>query len=729
MRLLLDTVVRVSSAAAAVLLLPGRSEGAPVDDWQAAGWSQRAVVKVTAAGSARVDTAAVRVVHSGLARGNGADYRVYDEAGMAVPYQLTYHAAGRDTLMSFRCDRPGKTFHIYFGNSNVGPDPVRVVSGRGPGAGRPRPGAGGWIPGAGLVLTTMRRPREAENPKTVEELAALMRGSPGLDGGAYREKISDGFNPFGDSDYYISAYRGWIRLPRDGTYDFCTASNEASFSFLDGKPLVHWPGRHTEQRGKRGEKSARHKLKAGLHYLEYYHEEVLLYQVAFLGYRPPGASAYQVVPGKLFPRPHRAKVLRYEQRGGAETVMPLVELADSLWPTARAAGQYTRYRFSAVPGEGRKASGWTVGWDFGDGQKSRGVSAEHVYMTGGTYQIRMRAMGPAGQKVERRWPLVVYPIEHLAGGFKPGSYGAYVPLVSGYDRESLKPGDLAQLACFFDEAGETKAAAATAREVLQRSSAAPGDALEAHLILAGEAGTVANTWGSGSTTDEGTHLGAAVRLMKKPAAKMQALARLIRYAGIISGDLAAAEQSYKMAEGMVKEHGLDARMKREFRGATIAIGDAYLYARQNERAGRHYRRAEALAQPVIPRVVRAARLGEHPERVRWLTREGKLEEAASALWAWYEEFPSDLLRGEVFFWAGRLAGVRGDFSAALRPLRLAAELGMGSSFEGEARWLLAEAYGWSGDREGREATLVALIQSGIGGKWREMAEGALKEKR
>ena len=99
----------------------------------------------------------------------------------------------------------------------------------------------------------MRRPREADNPKTPAELAALMAQSPRLDGAGYRANIRDGCNPFGDSDYFISVYRGWLRLPAGGTYSFCTASNEASFSFLDGAALVHWPGRHTEQRGKYGE--------------------------------------------------------------------------------------------------------------------------------------------------------------------------------------------------------------------------------------------------------------------------------------------------------------------------------------------------------------------------------------------------------------------------------------------------------------------------------------------
>ena len=71
----------------------------------------------------------------------------------------------------------------------------------------------------------------------------------------------------------------------------------------------------------------------------------------------------------------------------------------------------------------------------------------------------------------------------------------------------------------------------------------------------------------------------------------------------------------------------------------------------------------------------------------------------------------------------------GLYDVAVDQLKQLLGSGLPLQYAEEARWLLAEAYGWSGDREGREAALVALIQSGIGGKWRERAEAALKEKR
>ena len=116
------------------------------------------------------------------------------------------------------------------------------------------PPEGSWAPHAGLVFSTLQRP-DVKNPETVEQLADLIADSSEQYGGRYQRRVADGYNPFGPSDYYVSVYRGWIRIPKAGTYKFCTASNEASFSFLDGKELIHWPGRHTSERGLRGEKN------------------------------------------------------------------------------------------------------------------------------------------------------------------------------------------------------------------------------------------------------------------------------------------------------------------------------------------------------------------------------------------------------------------------------------------------------------------------------------------
>src|SRR5262249_25335202 len=152
----------------------------------------------------------------------------------------------------------GKPFYVYFGNPQAERAAEQVVVDPAPGAGPPK---GAWIPKYGLVLTTLVRPKpdrpeQEDNPTTVEELAKMLAASPAGYGSRYQHRIPDGFNPFGASDYYLSVYRGWIDIPAAGQYKFCTASNEASFSFLDGKTLVHWPGRHTAARGTYGQKNA-----------------------------------------------------------------------------------------------------------------------------------------------------------------------------------------------------------------------------------------------------------------------------------------------------------------------------------------------------------------------------------------------------------------------------------------------------------------------------------------
>src|SRR5581483_498021 len=187
------------------------------------------------------------------------------------PFQTVFHDHERYSLISFRATNARGQYFVYFGNPTATRAAEEIVIDPTPGAGPPK---AAWLP-VGLVLQTWQRP-PGDNPRSVDDLKKLLAGSKARYGARYQSEVSDGFNHFGPSDYYISVYRGWMRIPSAGSYKFCTASNEASFSFLDGKELVHWPGRHTAERGMHGEVNATVQLQPGLHYLEYYHEEVTL---------------------------------------------------------------------------------------------------------------------------------------------------------------------------------------------------------------------------------------------------------------------------------------------------------------------------------------------------------------------------------------------------------------------------------------------------------------------
>ncbi len=719
------------------ILIPATPAAAAGPAWHLPDWSYRAIVEVRGGGSEDVDVAGVRIRHAGLVREDGNDYRIFDADGEPVPYELVYHHPRQDSLISFRSPRPRGRFFIYFGHAEAGIDPRRaVIDHRRVASGAPEPGpqAGGWIPRAGLVLTTLRRPRDVDNPLTPEQMQRLIDQSPRPDGAAYRRNISDAYNPFGHSDYYISIYRGWLRLDRAGRWGFATASNEASFSFINGEELVHWPGRHTAERGRYGEKNAFHELEAGLHYIEYYHEEVLLYQLAFLGWKPPGAEHFGGISEQAFVRQHDAAVTAYQRRHDgrpAPTLMPRIELIDSLWPADRAQGQYTRFGLTADAGEAAgDLDGWDIRWRLGDGQSAVGARLEHVYLAEGDYTIELEARAPGGRTVRRAWPLEVFTVEHVQrSSFRAGSRDRYEPLLQQASLPDLHTPLLIELARFWAEGERWERSIAAAEEALDRNDLDDEARITAHRLAAGHGGTDEAAWAAAVTgaaaRRAARHLEAAVEADEPGPRLLDSLARLIRISGIELEDRDRAAGLYRRAEATFEQVGLTRQTQPVMQDAAIAMGDVELWHRDRDEADRHYRIAEALNNPRVPPQVRAARVGAIPETLAQHLQRGRLSDAALVLEQWQRRFAADRPRGAVFYWRGRLTMAREQAHAALRPLRMAVALGEGSEFEPHARWLLAEALGDVGDDDGRAEALRNLVRTGIAGPWRDRAVEAL----
>ncbi len=730
-------VVSLVLCVIAALASPAAADESP--GWHLPDWSHRAVVEVKGGGGEDVDVAGVRIRHAGLAREDGNDYRIFDADGEPVPYELVYHHGAQDSLISFRTPLPEGRFAVYFGNEQAEVDPRRaVVDHRRIASGPPEPGpqADGWIPRAGLVLTTLRRPKDDENPLTPEQMQALIDASPRPDGAAYRRNISDAYNPFGHSDYYISIYRGWLELDRDGRWGFATASNEASFSFLNGDELVHWPGRHTAERGRHGEQNAFHELDEGLHYVEYYHEEVLLYQLAFLGWKPPGAEHFDGIPEEKFPRQHDAMVAAYQRRAGGAivpTIMPRAEMIDSLWPQDRSEGQYTRYRLKADAGEDvDEPDNWDITWRFGDGQQGAGAALEHVYLAVDDYTIELVAESPDGRIVERRWPLDVFPVEHVRrASFRAGRRGDYEPLLREAAIESLHTPLLIELALFWAEAERWERSIAAAEQALTRDDLPEVQHITTLRLAAGHAGSNEATW-DGAVTGAAArraaeYLEAAIAADEPGPRKLDSLARLIRVAGIELEDRDRAITLYEQAETVFENIGLTRQSQPFIQDAAIAMGDVELWHNRVNSAEKQYRFAEALNHPRVPPQVRAAQVGAKPEALAQHVQGGRLDDAEQVLEQWQRRFAADRTRGAVFYWRGRVARERERPGAALRPLRHAVSLGEGSEFEAHARWLLAEAHGGVGDEQARAQALRSLVRTGIAGQWRDRAKHALQE--
>lgn len=691
---------------------------AAADPWHLNGWSARAVVEIPAPlADKTVDTAAVKILCQGRAKPDGSDYRVLDAAGKPIPFQLTFHDASRYTLLSFRAANPGQRYFVYFGNPAAKRAAEEVVVDPAPGAGAPK---GAWVPRHGLVLQTIQRP-EGDNPRTVAEMARLIAGSKQKYGARYQRRVADGYNPFGPSDYYISIYRGWINIPKAGKYQFCTISNEASFSFLDGKELVHWPGRHTVERGARGEVHATVDLTGGLHHLEYYHEEVTLEQMAYLGWRPSAdAGPFSPIPESIYTEPHAAVVRRTEDAAGKPLLTFEPVITDSVWPTDRSQGQYTRCRFRA--GEGLP-QGTKYQWDFGDGQTATGAETEHVYLTPGNDSVKLTARGTAGT-LTATWPLLVFELEHVTDQFKEGRPKDYAKLARTYDRKKLDAPALQELAHLFAESEAPAEAATVGKEFIQRFKDAKP------LVLARMRRLVADCAlreGKGSLDEAiATYRQAVVKEM--PAAEqLDVLTRLIRLVGIERNQPDRAAKIIGQAEEVVKNARVDDEVQAAYRRVVIAAGDVLLWQGKNTSAGQLYVRAERLRETFIPPQVKAARVGAYPNSLREYIASGNLGAALDLVDRWEETFPTDKSKGHTFFWRGKILALRDQPKEAERYLNRAVRLTAGAGFETEARWLLAEVLEHLGRKEEARRELAKLIATGLNDDFTRRAREKLKQ--
>ena len=667
--------------------------------WHLAGWTARAEVEVVKrSADAAVDTAAAAVFVQGALREDAADLRVVDAAGSPVPHAVAAFDPTRYALVLFRAASGDGRYFVYFGKTDAAPPAERTTFQQPPGAGAPK---GDWVPNVGLVYETRERPA-GENPATVEAFAKLLAGSKRSYGARVQPGVSDGYDPFGPSDNYLSLYRGWIRIPSDGTYRFCTASNEASFSFLDGKELIHWPGRHTVDRGLHGEKNATVALKAGLHYLEYYHEEVTLQQMAFLGWRTSADDGpFAAIPASAFPAPHEARVVAYRSPEG---VLPRfsAEIESSIWPVSRHEGQYTAVRFRLAAPDGFE-KGAPVRWDFGDGQSAEGADVEHVYPTLGTYPVTLKV----GDR-EVKQPLLVYEVEHVTDRLKEGEPAAYAKIARGYDRAKLDAASTRELAFLFAEAEDYRASAEVCRDYLARHVGAKSEWTASIRRLAADDAMRLN---EGSVDDAIAAYRSSVDPKNPDPETFETLARLIRLVGIERGEPEKAADIVALVEASAKAKRLDDDARAAYRRAVIAAGDVLLWNGKLDGANDLYRRAENSLGRRVPPQVRAARVGAYPNAIREMLEAGSTGAALDLVEQWDEAFPTDKPSGQTLFWRGKILVLRGSQRDAARHLARAASLASGAEFETESRWLLAEslaALGRVDDAKKELAKLVAM---------------------
>jgi tetratricopeptide (TPR) repeat protein len=543
----------------------------------------------------------------------------------------------------------------------------------------PKPGQP-WSPQRGVLLKIYRKAKPG-HPKTLRELHKMI-GDAKLEGAGFRGGISDGFNPFGPSDEYISVYDAYLRIDAAGEYAFCTVSDDGSWVLINNHDVTSWPGAHGMDGGARGEKNGTIKLREGTAHIQYFQEEGTDGQMAFLGWKPPGAEQFGPIPPEQWLSVRRAGAGAYQVHGKPVLAVPRVEIDSTYWIRDSESKQVTLVRCADL-GRSRDDDKKRREWSFGDGLTAEGREVTHVYFRLGRPEVTLTVTDAAGNRDAATCVPYIFQFDIVGAGRKYGKAEDYIAATADYDVERLARDDLfryiefcgnleqwephvravqAYLRRFPDAADAPQAAAAAAESCLQPQAYDPNSADEL-LQRAAEA--------------------------TKPGVERQNL--LLRRARVLSWNLddpAAAAKLYdEVMEALPSVPSKESAKLR--RTALVGQADVALLSGDGPRAKELYRQAEALAEKPTSQPEKLAKSGTYAYTVEDLLGRGEYKWARDTLDKWEDEFPLQKLEGLTFFLRGKVLFVEKPGELALRYLTLAERIAPRAVHVPEAVWLRA----------------------------------------
>lgn len=403
------------------------------DTWWNPAWNFRKQIQVRgAAREAGSDTAVVQFSTAGNTLADGADIRIVDSAGKEAATRVVNVGPGDRVLVAFQMAPSVSDYFAYFGHPSP---PAR--------AGKP------YEFQAGLLEEVRELGKGSVN--SWKEVQQLLQNSPTVMGRRFVGQISQGFNPFGRGWDYISLFTGWFRAPKDGEYLFATESWDASFVLVDGELVVSWPGWHNPLGGAHGEHNGRIRLTAGVHRIEYVNVTGQRGQGCTAGWKPPGASEFEVIPAGAFVGLSRAWAGGLEKRGKEFVGDFDWKIMSDLGLEDRSISSLSFTDTSTGTAAGKKSA--TQSWDFGDGTSSTDLNPTHVYLESGVFTVTLELDDRHGGKERVSQKVAARPFWADAGAGLDARLREYWSSVSRYPVDRLSPRANLNLAWIADQLG------------------------------------------------------------------------------------------------------------------------------------------------------------------------------------------------------------------------------------------------------------------------------------
>ena len=658
-----------------MILLPPQQETEAAVWWNKS-WKYRRKVSVILATQRWSDAKAVWVKFhcSGAIRKDGRDLRATDKRGRQLKCAVKGIGPGDEVLAVFEAVKGESEYYLYYGNSLAKPSPV-------------------FDPKAGLILET--RKRGTGNPNSWRDMQRIIKSSTYIYGRSFWDKIYSGHNPFGPVEDFISIFSGYILAPKAGKYTFCTASDDASFMFIDNKLVCQWPGYHSAGAGLWGRFSGTIYLDKGLHPIRYYHLQAADQSACVAGWKQPGQDNKDVslIPDWAFPGLLKGRAKMQEKVSSSVSCDFTFSVSRELICNDY---EYQMVRFRGlVSGSDKKTS-------FRDGGISHERNPTHVFLAPGLFTVKFEVR--EGNTVKAS---VHHEIQAIYAP-KPGDktqvlarrLREFQPFVKGYDIQKLLPRLFAPLWSFYWETENKKGLALLAPEILERLDDMPAE----------RASDIAEKVGDYFLND-----------LKKPKEALTAFGVLVRQSGktvkakglIKSGDvyLFTLEDSEKARVFYEKVLELFGTLKSsEARFANIRLGDIERYAGEFDAASGHYAKAEAiLLSGRLPRQLLTLR-GAYAQSVESYLIRKQYEQAAKELDMWEWEFPTERLEGYSSYLRCRMNFGTKKYKEVIKEAETVVKVNPRSNYCDKLLLIEADAYVKTGDRASAIKALQRILK-------------------
>ncbi len=604
--------------------------------------------------------AAFTFADGGYIKEEARDLVIIDKSGKKVPYKVIWCEPGWKTTFIFPAASKGQKYSVYYGN----PFAMESTSFR-------------WDPKVSLTLETSKNPGgEIDDFKNMR---VLLKRIKKVYGRGFVDKIWHGLNPYGPDDNYISVYRGYLKIEKEGIYEIATASDEASFIFIDGELVTEWPGYHSVRGGLYGEYSGPVLLNAGLHKITYYHMERGGAQFMMAAWKKPGQKKFEIIPAAFYLHPAQSEELSYRRTNQNFTAcFTAVQKSEMI----KGDVQYTRVDFKNCSYDSKKRK-ISYMWDFGDGMKSSEEIPSHIYNQVKHYRVTLTVRARDEKDIFK----FLIKIRRSVGNIAPADKKClddYAGIVDMYQHDELSRDELFSYIGLFENIDEKKYLISICDVYLRKYEQYSREkTTQVMRILAGAYESV----------DLGKSLKLYAGLSKRETDKdLLYMAEKAR-ADIYLYELKDYGRAIKMYKLIVNRFPYN---KDGVKLARIGIGDVYREKGEYDRAGEIYAgiEKEAAGDTGIEKTVMER--GIYAGRVESFLNQGRLKEALDELTQWQLHFPASKLSGEFILLYAEYLYRKGNYKRAISELTKLAEIDPKSPFLKDAKILIEKAEKASG---------------------------------